>query len=126
MIGKTTTITTGFEPWFKRSEFACRCGCGFDTADVELIHILNKLRAHYGVPIAIYSGARCADHNRKVGGAKNSQHLLGRAADISVHGQDPRSVAATLRAWYPSRYGIGTYPTFTHIDSRGRVARWRK
>jgi putative chitinase len=33
-------------------------------------------------PIIINSGFRNEDVNRKVGGVKNSQHLLGQAADI--------------------------------------------
>ena len=33
-------------------------------------------------PIIINSGFRCETVNRKVGGVKNSQHLIGQAADI--------------------------------------------
>jgi len=37
-----------------------------------------------GKPVVITSGYRCAVHNRAVGDAKQSQHLLGNAVDIMV------------------------------------------
>lgn len=33
-------------------------------------------------PIIVSSGFRCEEVNRKVGGVRNSQHLIGQAADI--------------------------------------------
>ena len=38
-------------------------------------------------PIIINSGFRCEAVNRQVGGVRNSQHLIGQAADI--HPKDP-------------------------------------
>ena len=69
---------------FSREEMACKCGCGLDTVDAELLSLLEKIRAHFDRPITINSGCRCEAHNRAVGGSKNSQHLIGRAADIVV------------------------------------------
>ena len=43
--------------------------------------LLEPARSEVG-PIIINSGFRNEDVNRKVGGVKNSQHLLGQAADI--------------------------------------------
>lgn len=48
--------------------------------------VLEPLRRRFGV-IRITSGYRCAALNAKVGGAKNSQHLRGEAADIHVAGR---------------------------------------
>lgn len=75
---------------FSRSEFACKCGCGLDEVEEELIRFLQALRDKVG-PIKIISGCRCPDHNasKKVGGSKNSSHITGVAADISVPGVDP-------------------------------------
>tara|TARA_R110000803_G_C11741603_1_gene291128 strand:- start:124 stop:465 length:342 start_codon:yes stop_codon:yes gene_type:complete len=110
---------------FTRSEFKCKCGsCGQDTVDFELLDILERLRVHYGVPITINSGNRCAAYNKKIGGSKNSQHVKSRAADIVVDGVHPHRVYALLDTWYPDSYGMGRYEFFTHIDSRSVKARW--
>ena len=111
--------------YFKRSEFACRCGCGTSTVDAELLQVITDVREHFGSPVVINSGHRCAKHNANVGGAKNSVHLTGKAADIRVKGVDPSQVAFYLEQKYPGGYGIGRYNSFTHIDVREGKARWR-
>lgn len=45
-------------------------------------HILQPLRDAYGKPIIVNSGYRSPELNKAIGGAKNSQHKLGQAADI--------------------------------------------
>lgn len=71
-------------------------------------------------PIKITSGFRTARHNAAVGGAPSSTHLLGLAADIQVSGLTARQVQALLEDW---RGGLGTYPTWTHLDL-GSFRRW--
>ena len=102
---------------FNRSEFACKCGCGFDTVDTELLTLLINVRAKFDQPVTITSGCRCPAHNEAVGGSRNSQHKLGRAADIIVHNIEPDDVAEFLDGimWHG---GIGRYSTFTHVDTR--------
>jgi uncharacterized protein YcbK (DUF882 family) len=110
---------------FSRHEFACKDGCGFDTVDAELIDVLQRLRDHFCRRVTINSGCRCDKRNKAVGGAENSQHKLGRAADIVVDGFPPESVQHYLEGQYPGVYGIGRYNTFTHIDTRSNgPARW--
>lgn len=46
--------------------------------------VLEPLRAHFGFPIRINSGFRCKELNKAVGGAPNSYHTRGRAADIPM------------------------------------------
>lgn len=46
--------------------------------------VLDPLREAWGKPILVTSGYRCEELNRHVGGAKNSQHLQGQAADITT------------------------------------------
>jgi uncharacterized protein YcbK (DUF882 family) len=58
-----------------------------------------------------------------VGGARGSQHLYGRAADIVVKGVKPSVVADYCEAI--GMGGIGRYTTFTHIDVRDKKARWQ-
>jgi len=67
---------------FSRSEFACRCGCGFDDVNLILVERLQAIRNALGEPIRILSGCRCPTHNRKVGGSSASAHLAGHAADV--------------------------------------------
>lgn len=111
-------------PHFRRAEFACKCGCGFDTADVDTLAVLDAVRAHFGKPVIITSGCRCAEHNRRVGGAPGSQHVLGRAADIRVVGVEPDAVYDWLAVNFPAA-SLGRYSTFTHVDTRtGGPARW--
>ncbi|EIY5008381.1 serine/threonine protein kinase [Klebsiella michiganensis] len=118
-------MTEQLSPHFARREFACRCGCGAADVSPELVTVLELVREHFAAPVVVVSGRRCATHNSKVGGARNSQHLAGTAADIKVNGMVPADVATWLEANYPQRYGIGRYATFTHIDVRPSPARWR-
>ena len=114
---------------FKREEFACKCGCGFDTVDYELIMVLEYIREHFDRPVVIRSGCRCLAHNAAVGGAQpdadgrgGSQHLHGRAADIVVEGIDPQFVYELADQMEVG--GLGEYSTWTHIDTRTGYARW--
>ena len=108
---------------FSRREFSCKCGCGFDTVDAELLQVLEKLRQHINLPITITSGCRCPAYNAVVGGARDSQHTRGRAADIKV-ALSPDLIWGHLTTVYPNQYGLGRYLDFTHIDTRSQPARW--
>lgn len=44
--------------------------------------VLDPLREEYGAPIYVNSGYRSPEVNRKVGGARTSQHLKGEAVDF--------------------------------------------
>ena len=72
--------------WF--TEFGCRCGrldCIRINVYRGLIEGLEKLRsAHCPKGLSIISGYRCPAHNRAVGGASESQHMYGTAADIGA------------------------------------------
>ena len=109
--------------YFKREEFACQCGCGFDTVDYELANILDNVRSYFGSPVHITSGCRCPVHNAKEGGARNSQHLYGRAADIKVTGITPELVYNYINGKYPDKFGLKLYSTWVHVDSRN--TKWR-
>ena len=72
-----------------RSESAKRLGVN-NTPTAEHIenlkalaeNIFQPIRDHFGVPIRISSGYRSAALNKKIGGAKVSQHLSGEALDL--------------------------------------------
>jgi len=107
---------------FSRWEFACHCGCGFDTPNPELVQALELLRAELGDrPIRITSGCRCPVHNDSVESSDYSQHVRGRAADIWVAGMDVvylARLAEQVQAF--NEGGIGVYPDsgFVHVDVR--------
>lgn len=74
-------------PHFQRSEFACKCGCGFDDINLRLVQILEDIRSRFGGnPAIITSGCRCAKHNAEVGGVQGSRHVLGKASDFYIQG----------------------------------------
>jgi len=54
------------------------------VANLKLVctEIFDKVREHFGKPIGISSGFRSVELNRKINGAKNSQHMEGKALDI--------------------------------------------
>lgn len=66
---------------FKVAEMACQC-CGVCLMRDSFMVKLQALREAYGAPIRVTSGYRCPPHNRQVGGAKESQHVKGNAADL--------------------------------------------
>mgnify|MGYP000011529744 FL=1 len=45
-------------------------------------HIFQPVRDHFGRPINVSSGYRCADLNVAIGGSVRSQHVEGRALDL--------------------------------------------
>lgn len=56
-----------------------------------LVHyILDPLREAWGAPIIVTSGFRSQKLNKKVGGAKTSQHVKGQAADIRTVSDNPK------------------------------------
>lgn len=72
--------------YFKPEEFVCNCGCrgGYGRMSSGLIVLLDLARASMGAIFNITSGFRCAAWNARVGGAGNSRHLSGWAADIAL------------------------------------------
>lgn len=131
VVSKTENTAENFWDgikYFKRSEFACKCGkhCdGFPVEpDMELVKTLEAIREHFGVPVTISSGIRCKTHNANVGGASKSQHMDGTAADIVVRNIPPERVAEYAETLLPQTGGIGRYKTFTHVDVRSVKARW--
>ena len=76
-------------PHFSPQELACKCGrhCrGEYFHDEDFLDNLEALRAEVMQPLQITSARRCKAHNRAVGGASRSQHLLRIAVDISLVG----------------------------------------
>ena len=58
--------------------------CAYHLLHVLVEQLLDPIREAWGAPILVSSGYRCKELNALVGGAKNSHHLLGCAADITA------------------------------------------
>lgn len=118
-------------------ELACKDGTPYPTAWTararDLAVVFEAIRATAGGrPIVVNSAYRSPEYNRRIGGARDSQHTHGRALDL----QPPRGMS--VRAFYllikrlaqssvPQIRGIGRYTTFVHVDIRpgAHLALWR-
>jgi uncharacterized protein YcbK (DUF882 family) len=118
---------------FAKSEFESHDGAVMpDDVQKNIIELavnLQTLRDKVNATIKINSGYRSPAWNKKVGGVQDSQHVLGKAADIVVQGFTPIQIAQTIEALIAAgkmkQGGIGIYPNFVHYDVRGTKARWR-
>lgn len=84
-----------------------------------------------GKPVRVISGYRTLKYNRQnKGRATNSKHLQAIAADIKVKGVSPARVywviKELMRTGAIRTGGLAAYPSFTHYDTRGWNARWRR
>ena len=81
---------------FKLSEFRCKDGTDVPEDLMENVQFLAEnlqiLRDKIGMPITVISGYRSPKYNRKIGGARKSQHMTAKAADIIVRGMKPDDV----------------------------------
>lgn len=97
---------------FSTREFRCH-HCGAVKIAPTLVARLELLRAEVGRPLTVVSGYRCPVHNKAVGGAPASKHLLGQAADL------PIGYATVLQAQKVGFRGIGHRGKWvTHVDVR--------
>ena len=75
---------------FNRQEFECNDGSAMpeevEKNIIELAEQLQILRDHIGLPIRITSGYRSKEYNRRIGGVRNSMHVIGKASDLYMDG----------------------------------------
>jgi uncharacterized protein YcbK (DUF882 family) len=118
---------------FNLSEFDCKDGT--KVPEKYLLNVkyvadnLQVLRDYLEVPVQVTgSGYRTPAHNKKVGGAKFSQHLTASGADINAQGYEPKQLAEVIELLIlkgkMKQGGLGVYPNFVHYDIRGTKARW--
>ena len=117
---------------FSLSEFRCRDGTDVPDELMQNVQYLAEnlqvLRDHIEKPIRVISGYRSPKYNRKIGGARKSQHMVAKAADIQVTGMHPddvrQEILTLIKEGKMATGGVGRYTTFTHYDTRGWNARW--
>ena len=119
---------------FSRKEFECKDGTQMTENQFKNIQELAKnlqvLRDELDEPIHITNAYRSPAHNQAIGGSKNSQHTLGKAADIYVESLKPKELAKVIEGLIEegkmSEGGIGIYTKqkFLHYDTRGIKTRW--
>ncbi len=118
---------------FDFSEFTDRvsgtfAGGKLSTAEVKenvrrAMYKLEALRKKLGnVPVTVNSGFRSIAHNADVGGASDSMHLYGTAADLGVAGVANKTVYQKAETCGFS--GLETYTEdHQHVDSRADLGR---
>ena len=120
---------------FKRDEFVCPCGCGFDDIDPLIVTTLQRLRDEVQRPVIVNSGCRCKSHNAAVKGSKTSQHLKGKAADIKIDGMTSGQIIDVIRRLYLDGeiyvgYVYAINGASVHVDVRApqsqTVRRWTR
>jgi hypothetical protein len=139
----------GFFQW---PELACKDGTPYPdewkadlTRGVKLMSLLNTIRKLVGGPVEVVSGYRSPAYNESLiaadaarglhGVASGSQHVEGRAADISagVHASPEHLHGLIFDAYVAGRLpdlgGMGLYPDWVHVDVRERqpvdhLAQW--
>lgn len=92
-----------------------------DQVKQNLIAMSKQL----GYVLQITSGYRSPEYNKKVGGVKKSQHMLGNAVDVLQPGMNTTQRQEFLQAAIDNGFkGIGIYNSFTHLDIRSYKAAW--
>ena len=102
---------------FHQGELACPC-CGAQKITVEALTRLQCLRDLLGFALPVASGFRCHNHNKVIGGASSSKHLLGLAFDIKTTRMSAARKHKLLKIGGQLFSGVGVYDKHIHLDSR--------
>ncbi|NWK56846.1 DUF882 domain-containing protein [Verrucomicrobiaceae bacterium N1E253] len=92
------------------------------------LKVVDKMVVKMGSPLReITSAYRSPRYNRAVGGKSRSYHMQNLALDLKFKGVSAyhaQYVAKQLRKQGVFKGGVGRYPSFTHIDTRGTNVSW--
>lgn len=106
---------------FKVKEFACKDGSdGILIAD-ELVWLLQALRTRCRRRVRIGSGFRTRAYNNRIGGAINSRHMTGEAADIDVVNSDGSVMDPLLVAMIAQALGSRSVGCYRYADGQSWV-----
>lgn len=90
------------------------------------VNVLEPLRQKLGKPLRVTSGYRSPKLNRLIGGAKKSQHIEGKAADIQVDGMSTEELFQLAIATVPFDQAIQEFDSWLHISWNGSKNRNQK
>lgn len=97
---------------------------------IPTLRLADEIREEIGRSVSVYSGYRCPEYNKLVGGSSNSQHMKFRALDLGVGAKDHLnliSVASDKVMKFRNQHkevGLGIYKNFVHIDVGFRSRFW--
>ena len=98
-------------------------------AIVPTLWVADMARHQLGFSLTITSAYRSPDYNKAVVGAVRSQHLANTALDIIPSKGRVKQLYDQLIAMRNGgafKGGVGIYPSFVHLDTRGKIATWGK
>ncbi len=125
---------TQITPNFRLTDFTPTCKVAIPVEYRKNIHKLAEsleiIQKTIGKKVKIVSGYRSYKCNTRVGGAKKSQHMVGKAIDIRVKGMSTRRlkwvIEKLIKKGKIPQGGVGLYRWHVHYDIRGTKARWNK
>lgn len=104
----------------KVREFACKDGTDKILIDSNLVAKLQTIRDFFGKGIIISSGYRTVNYNSLIGGATNSYHCKGMAADFDI-GIEPSNIDPRLVAMYADTLLFGGIGRYIYADGRSWI-----
>lgn len=110
-----------FSPYFKRAEFACKCGCGTEQMQLDFMHKLYRIRLEFDRAMVISSGYRCSSWNQRVSTTGPfGPHVTGRACDVLVFGEQALQLVEVARRAGMTGFGLAQKGPrggrFVHLD----------
>jgi len=121
-IDNTASITNSFKNKFVQKH---GIGAGENNMKQWALDMFAKAEKIYGKPFVINSGYRSPQYqeelrrNPKIKAAKNSPHVQGVAADISLRGTNKRKLIDSLKQVGFNRFGVGK--SFLHVDAGDKI-----
>ena len=117
---------------FSLAEFNSKDGAEMPAGVLEniikLAANIQIIRDEIGCALHVNSAYRSPAHNKAIGGVKNSQHLLGKASDLTSREHTPYQLYNIIKGLIAdgkiSKGGLGLYNSFVHYDIRGTNAQW--
>lgn len=102
---------------FKKSEFACKCGCKTNMIDLDFVEDLDRARSYSNIKYKITSGYRCPNHPLSVQNPQSS-HIKGIACDIECKDSYQRAlILGGLAEAGFVRIGLSKEGNFIHVDA---------